>query len=156
MTYHGPGQFIAYPILDLLHNRQSLQWYAETLATVMSDAVKTTFKLDAFFKSCPSLVGLWLSKNGKILSKRIGDSAFYLEKVGFIGLQGQRWVVSHGCSVNLKESACLGFKDINACGLGKDVKIVSCEERSGLSVTRADFEDAFIEAFKNRFNYSAN
>ena len=75
----------------------------------------------------------------------------FLEKVGFIGIQGQRWVVSHGCSVNLKKEACSGFKEIIPCGLGEDAKIVSCEDKSRLVVPLLDFESAFIETFKNRF-----
>ena len=76
ITYHGPGQFVAYPILDLLRYQQSLQWYTETLASVMKDTVKTTYGLETFYQICPSRIGLWLSQSGKELSCRLECSFF--------------------------------------------------------------------------------
>ena len=78
MTYHGPGQLVAYPILDLLRYRQSLLWYTETLASVMSDAVKTVCKLDAYFDKCPDRVGLWFSQNGTLPFVKFYHSFIYL------------------------------------------------------------------------------
>lgn len=67
VTYHGPGQLVAYPILDLVRFRQSLLWYTESLGAVMTEAVRACFGLDAFYDSCPDRVGLWLSDRGSRL-----------------------------------------------------------------------------------------
>ncbi len=80
------------------------------------------------------------------------SSKLLIEKVGFVGIQGQRWVVSHGCSLNLRQQSCIGFKAIDPCGLGGNVSIVSCEERSGLAVRRVQFEETFIQELQNKFN----
>lgn len=76
-----------------------------------------------------------------------------LEKLGFIGIQCQRWIVSHGCSVNLKKESLVGFNDIDPCGLGKAVNIACCEERMGSQgVNREIFEKSFIESFETIFD----
>ena len=66
ITYHGPGQLVIYPIMDLLRHRQSLQWYVESLAEVMKLSVKSSFNLNCQYQSCPDRIGLWRSETGNL------------------------------------------------------------------------------------------
>lgn len=65
ITYHGPGQLVVYPIMDLLRHRQSLQWYVDSLVDAMKLAVKSTFNFNCQYQSCPERIGLWRSETGK-------------------------------------------------------------------------------------------
>lgn len=137
-TYHGPGQVVLYPVLDLRRHRQSLEWYVERLAQVMALALRRAFSIDSHYDKCPTRVGLWLSPTVKI---------------GFIGIRAQRWIVSHGLAVNVTRQAAEGFRTIVPCGLDRETSISCCEDHCQLppdAMPRA--ETALIDAFAHVFN----
>lgn len=144
VTYHGPGQFTCYPIIDL--KRQpilSLDWYVQSLAHVMKDSLTDSFLLShAFYDSDPKRIGLWLPNN---------------RKIGFIGIQAQKWIVSHGFSINLKEESLKGFEGIDPCGLrDQNVEITCVERETGIiydnnQILYDKFYDNIINNFSNRF-----
>ena len=85
----------------------------------MKNSLHDTFHLsNAFYDHQPDRVGLWLPGN---------------RKIGFIGIQAQKWIVSHGFSINLRKEALCGFGGIDPCGLKhQNVEITCVEWETGI------------------------
>jgi lipoyl(octanoyl) transferase len=111
ITYHGPGQLIGYPIVDLAAIRRDVRWYACQLEEVMIRAA-------AFFGisagRSPGKIGVW-----------VGASSGS-EKLGALGVHLSRWVTSHGFAFNVSTDlryfdliVPCGIADCRATSLGK-------------------------------------
>ena len=102
VTYHGPGQLVGYPILDLTKHRRDLSWYMRSLEEVFI-AVSADFGIRA--GRVPGAPGVW-----------VGDA-----KLVAMGVHVSRWVTSHGFAFNVNtDLEC--FDGIVPCGLrGKGV-----------------------------------
>jgi len=97
ITFHGPGQLVGYPILDLSHYKKSISWYMRTLEQIIIDTV-SEFGIEA--KRIKGLTGVW-----------VGD-----EKIAALGVRIRRWVTMHGFSINVNTD--LTFYDgIIPCGI---------------------------------------
>ena len=97
ITFHGPGQLVGYPILDLSHYKKSISWYMRTLEQIIIDTV-SEFGIEA--KRIEGLTGVW-----------VGD-----EKIAALGVRIRRWVTMHGFSINVNTD--LTFYDgIIPCGI---------------------------------------
>jgi lipoate-protein ligase B len=97
ITFHGPGQFVGYPILDLSNYKKSVSWYMRTLEQIIIDTV-SEFGIEA--KRIEGLTGVW-----------VGD-----EKIAALGVRIRRWVTMHGFSINVNTD--LTFYDgIIPCGI---------------------------------------
>jgi lipoyl(octanoyl) transferase len=104
VTYHGPGQVVAYPIIRL--DRQDAKWYVERLEEVMIRAVA---RYGIAAARAPGFSGAW-----------VGDA-----KIGAIGVRLERWVASHGLALNVNTDLAQ-FDRIVPCGLrGKRVTSVA-------------------------------
>jgi lipoyl(octanoyl) transferase len=111
ITYHGPGQIVGYPILNLNNIKRDVGWYVRTLEEVMI-RVTADFGVGAF--RVPGKTGIWV---------KAGDSE---EKLGAIGVHISRWVTSHGFAFNV--STDLRYFDlIIPCGIA-DRKATSLEK----------------------------
>lgn len=145
--------------MNLKRYRLSLEWYVGQLAEVMSKSVSTVFPAipTSKFDSCPERLGLWLSPRGKLLKNcRTIFHGSYVDKVGFIGIRAQRWIVSHGLSLNVTSESTRGFKHIDPCGLGSNVTVVSCQDfikdaRAPTDLLKST-EEAMLSAFSDTFN----
>ena len=82
ITFHGPGQIVVYPILDLNRFVKSVSWYMRTLEKIIIDTL-SDFKIKAELKD--GLTGVW-----------VGD-----EKIGAQGVRISRWVTMHGLALNV-------------------------------------------------------
>ncbi len=131
-TYHGPGQLVAYPIMDLRRRKQSVRDYVfcleETIIKCLAD-----FGLKSFRQ--PGKVGVWTGPK---------------EKIASIGVRIQRRVTSHGFSVNvdLQVDPC---KLIISCGM-PDARMVSLNHLVDSPVGVKEFRDAMVEAFSSVFS----
>jgi len=97
ITFHGPGQLVGYPILDLSNYKKSISWYMRTLEQIIIDTV-SEFSIEA--KRIEGLTGVW-----------VGD-----EKIAALGVRIRRWVTMHGFSINVNTD--LTFYDgIIPCGI---------------------------------------
>lgn len=123
VTYHGPGQLVGYPILDLKPDRMDAHRYVrdleETLIGVCAD-----FGLSATRKS--GLTGVW-----------VGD-----EKVAAIGVRLSKWVTSHGFALNVATDLD-HFALIVPCGI-TDRGVTSLERLLGRAPTMGGVEDSVI------------
>ena len=134
VTFHGPGQLVAYPILDLASNfRRDLHWYVGALEDVMVETA-ANFGVAAE-RGAPGHTGVW-----------VGD-----RKLGALGVRVQRWLSSHGIALNANVD--LGFFDmIVPCGLNEAPQVTSISREIGRSVgvgeLRPHFEAAFARTFE--------
>ena len=97
ITFHGPGQLVGYPILDLSNYKKSISWYMRILEQIIIDTV-SEFGIEA--KRIEGLTGVW-----------VGD-----EKIAALGVRIRRWVTMHGFSINVNTD--LTFYDgIIPCGI---------------------------------------
>jgi lipoyl(octanoyl) transferase len=111
ITYHGPGQMVAYPILNLAAIKRDVGWYVRMLEEVM---IRTTAEFGVTAVRVAGKTGIWVQA-GK------GE-----EKLGAIGVHISRWVTSHGFAYN--HSTDLRFFDlIVPCGIA-DRKATSLEK----------------------------
>jgi lipoyl(octanoyl) transferase len=129
ITYHGPGQIVAYPIINLAAIRRDVVWYVRMLEEVMIRA-SSDFGIAATRE--PGKTGIWVPPNvaAAFRGGRFAHSA--TEKLGAIGVHISRWVTSHGLAYNV--STDLRFFDlIVPCGIA-DRKSTSLEKLLGRSV----------------------
>jgi lipoyl(octanoyl) transferase len=130
ITYHGPGQIVGYPILNLAAIRRDVVWYVRMLEEVMIRA-SNDFGVNATRE--PGKTGIWVAPNMAVAAcpgpvrdfpARFTESA--TEKLGAIGVHISRWVTSHGFAYNV--STDLRFFDlIVPCGIA-DRKTTSLEK----------------------------
>ena len=141
ITYHGPGQVVAYPILDLNGIRRDVVWYVRQLEQSMIEAT-AAFGVRAL--RIPGCTGVWVDGNAG------GDanSGGY-EKLASIGVHISRWVTSHGFAYNVSTDLSL-FDLITPCGIA-GCRATSLEKLLGTSVTRADAIARLSQGFSNTF-----
>ncbi|KAJ7517713.1 hypothetical protein O6H91_21G037000 [Diphasiastrum complanatum] len=98
VTYHGPGQLVMYPILNLRFYKMDLHWYLRSLEEVVIRAIWSACGIRA--SRIDGLTGVW-----------IGD-----QKVAAIGVRVSRWITYHGLAVNVDVDIA-PFKNIVPCGI---------------------------------------
>ena len=141
ITYHGPGQIVGYPVLDLNGLRRDVVWYVRQLEDCMIRAT-SSFGIRAF--RVPGRTGVWVEGNAG------GDAGSAREeKLAAIGVHISRWVTSHGFAYNVSTDLCF-FDLITPCGIA-GCRATSLENRLGVSVSRTDaiarLSAGFSEAF---------
>ena len=140
ITYHGPGQIVGYPILDLNGIRRDVVWYVRQLEECMIRAT-SSFGIPAF--RVPGRAGVWVDGNK-------GDAASPREeKLAAIGVHISRWVTSHGFAYNVSTDLRF-FELITPCGI-VGCRATSLEKLLGVSVSPAEaiahLSAAFGEVF---------
>jgi lipoyl(octanoyl) transferase len=141
ITYHGPGQIVGYPVLDLNGIRRDVGWYVRQLEQSMI-AATGGFGVRAF--RVPGLTGVWVDGTAG------GDpDPGREEKLAAIGVHISRWVTSHGFAYNV--STDLRFFDlITPCGIA-DRRVTSLEKVLGCCVSRAEVIARLSAAFGEIF-----
>lgn len=126
VTFHGPGQIVGYPILQLAAIRKDVVWYVRMLEEVM---IRVTKEFGLAAGREPGKTGVWVPPHGN----REGSSPATSEKIGAIGVHISRWVTSHGFAYNV--STDLRYFDlIVPCGIAGR-KATSLEKLLGRSVS---------------------
>src|SRR6204780_2532275 len=121
ITYHGPGQIVGYPILDLAKHRRDVRWYVNQLEEVM---IRATADFGLGAKRVEGRPGVWIDTGAPATE----------EKLGAIGVHLSRWVTSHGFAYNI--STDLRYFDlIVPCGIAGR-RATSLEKLLGRSVGR--------------------
>jgi lipoyl(octanoyl) transferase len=117
ITYHGPGQIVGYPIVNLGAIRRDVVWYVRTLEEAM---IRTTAEFGITAERVAGKTGIWV---------RAGNTE---EKLAAIGVHISRWVTSHGFAYNVSTDL-RNFELIVPCGIA-DCKATSLEKLLGRRV----------------------
>ena len=136
VTYHGPGQIVGYPIVDLRPDRQDVHRYVRDLEEVMIRAC-ADYGLEA--GRIKGLTGAWLRT----------DHAG-ADKIGAIGVRISRWITSHGFAFNVS-TALDHFQLIVPCGIA-DRGVTSLEKATGRSIALEKVEERLAHHFAEVFD----
>jgi lipoyl(octanoyl) transferase len=136
VTFHGPGQLVGYPILDLREHRQDLHWYLRSLEDVLIQALGA---LEIEAGRNPGLTGVWTAGR----------------KIASIGIHVKQWVTLHGFALNVTTSLD-AFDLIVACGIRQVVMTSVASEllRSDSDPLMAEVRGQVVEAFREVFGKS--
>jgi lipoyl(octanoyl) transferase len=135
ITYHGPGQIVGYPILDLTAHRRDVRWYVQQLEETMIRATKE-FGIEA--RRIESLHGIWL------------DTPSGPEKLAALGVHLSRWVTSHGFAYNVSTDMRY-FDLIVPCGIS-DKRATSLERALGRPVDNHEVAASLTRSFGEVFD----
>ena len=117
ITFHGPGQLVCYPILDLNHYKRSITWYMRELEQLIID-VLGEYDIKASRKK--GLTGTWVKD----------------KKIAALGVRISRWVTMHGFSLNINPDLNF-YKHIIPCGI-KEYGVTSMANIMGNEVPSMD------------------
>lgn len=131
VTYHGPGQLVGYPILDLRGYRQDVGWYVRSLEEVLL-RVLTHFGIKGSLKD--GLIGVW-----------VGEA-----KIAAIGARIERWVTYHGFALNVDPDMS-HFQLIVPCGIA-DKDVVSMSQTLGRAVAPEEARYHLVQCFSEVFD----
>lgn len=133
ITFHGPGQLVAYPILNLEKFRPSVRWYVSQLEDAIISTCKH-FKLDGYRSP---YTGVWVND----------------KKICAMGIHVSQHLTSHGLALNCNTDL-KWFQHIVPCGIvGKGVTSLSVECKKNISIK--DTTDIFLKCFTNQFDSHA-
>jgi lipoyl(octanoyl) transferase len=136
VTFHGPGQLVGYPILDLRGYKQDLHWYLRTLEQALIDALGI---LAIPAERNPGLTGVW-TRGRKIAS---------------IGIHVKQWVTWHGFALNVTTDL-THFERIVPCGI-QGVEMTSVERETGNEKRETLWDEsvrAVVRGFERVFEVS--
>ena len=131
ITYHGPGQIVCYPILNLKNFKQSVTWYMRALEQVIIETLKL-FNIKASRKD--GLTGVWVKD----------------EKIGAQGVRMTKWVTMHGFALNVNTDLRF-FNDIIPCGI-KDFGVTSIKKIIGKEQDLSLVKEHILISFAKVFN----
>ncbi len=134
VTFHGPGQLVGYPIVDLKRHRKDLHWYLRQVEQGLIDALGT-FGLAA--GRYPKYTGVWTG-DGE------GEAFVPRRKIASIGVHARDWVTWHGFALNVT-TALSYFDLIVPCGIA-GVDMTSVARETGRDVTLAEAGEAAAAA----------
>jgi lipoyl(octanoyl) transferase len=131
VTYHGPGQLVGYPILDLREWKRDVGAYVRGLEQALIDTL-ADYGIEA--GRIPKLTGVWVGER----------------KIAAIGVHLSRWVTSHGFALNVNTDLSY-FQYIVPCGLTKPVTSMAA---LGVRTTVTEVASAFAPHFARTFGFS--
>ena len=130
ITFHGPGQLVGYPILDLNFYRRSITWYMRELEQLMIDVLKE-YGIEGSTKK--GLTGTWVKDR----------------KIAALGVRISRWVTMHGFSLNINPDLDY-YQDIIPCGI-QGYGVTSMAMIMGEEVpSMVEVKIKMVDYFKNR------
>lgn len=132
-TYHGPGQLVCYPILDLNRHGRDLRKYVRDLEQSIIGALA---RFDILGERIDGLTGVWLTSPSR--------------KIASIGVHASRWVTTHGYALNVDLDPAPFTDWITACGL-EDAAFTTMARELGRPVTVADVRPAAVDAIAEVF-----
>jgi len=143
-TYHGPGQRVAYVMLDLKRRRPDVRAYVAALEGWLIDALR---RLGVEGETREDRVGVWVARPDKAPGL---DGSPAEDKIAAIGVRVRRWTTFHGVSLNVAPDLS-HFSGIVPCGIGEAHYGVTSLADLGRAATMADADRALREAFEARF-----
>lgn len=134
ITYHGPGQIVAYPIINLNNREKDLKKYIQNLQAWIINTLKH-FDINAFTTDD---VGVWVKlDNGSI------------KKIAAIGIRVRKWVTFHGIALNVNTDLSK-FNGIVPCGITQH-GVTSIADILGKEINIEKVEDILVKEFEKIF-----
>ncbi len=133
VTYHGPGQWVGYPLLNLRRHHQDLHWYMRQLEQVLINVLAT---FDLRGERIDGLTGVWV------------DGA----KLGAIGILATKWITWHGFSFNVCPDL-EDFSRIVPCGIGD--RPVGSLEQFVPGISMVEVQPLIVSSFETVFSLQA-
>ena len=130
VTYHGPGQLVGYPIIDLHNYNKSISCYMRSLEQLIIDTL-AEFRVTAERKD--GLTGVW-----------VGD-----EKIAALGVRVTRWITMHGFALNVSPDLTY-YSGIIPCGIF-EYGVTSMAKQLTIEVAVDSVKQVLIEKFMNQF-----
>jgi lipoyl(octanoyl) transferase len=141
ITYHGPGQLVGYPILNLGAIRKDVVWYVRMLEELM---IRVTAEFGITSERVAGKTGIWVRDTNNLNAPGVTE-----EKLGAIGVHISRWITSHGFAYNV--STDLRYFDlIVPCGISGR-KATSLEKILERAVTRMETVQPVLRNFGEVF-----
>lgn len=132
ITWHGPGQIVGYPIINLEDHKKSVSWYMRNLEEVI---IQTVARFGIESDRISGLTGVWVGN----------------QKVAAMGVRLSRWVTMHGFALNVRPDMSY-FDGMIPCGIeGKEV--TSLKELLGREISIEEVTPQLIEAFQTTFKF---
>jgi lipoyl(octanoyl) transferase len=141
LTYHGPGQRVAYVMLDLKRRRPDVRAYVASLEEWI---IRTLAAFNVRGERREDRVGVWVARPDK--------GPGFEDKIAAIGVRLRRWVSFHGIAINV-EPELKHFHGIVACGVTDPHYGVTSLADLGLTATMADIDIALRQAFEDVFEH---
>lgn len=129
ITFHGPGQIVAYPILNLNRHFKDVHWYVSSLENVVMDTL-SEYNIAGYKK--PEYRGVWVDE----------------KKISAVGVHLKKWISTHGLSLNVNVDETY-FKMINPCGITQ-FGIASIEDYQD-NIKISDVKHKLIQSFEKLF-----
>jgi lipoyl(octanoyl) transferase len=131
ITFHGPGQLVGYPIIDLHNYKMSISWFMRSLEDVI---INTLMHYGIAANRKEGLTGVWVKD----------------EKIAALGVRISRWVTMHGFALNVNTQ--LHYYDsIIPCGIF-EYGVTSMEKVLNKEIDMDEVKHVLIEQFQNVFN----
>ena len=141
-TYHGPGQRVAYVMLDLRQRRRDIRALVQNLEGWVIDTL-AAFNIDGELRD--GRIGVWVKRPDKGLGRE--------DKIAAVGVRVSRWVTFHGISINVAPDLS-HYDGIVPCGI-TDQGVTSFEDLGQLA-SMAEVDMALRAAFETRFGPTAS
>jgi lipoyl(octanoyl) transferase len=132
-TFHGPGQLVCYPILDLRRHGQDVKRYCRDLEEAL---IRTLAKVEVEGERIEGLTGVWLTQPPR--------------KIASIGIHVSKWVTTHGYALNVDLDPAPFTQWITACGL-EDAAFTTIARELGRPVTVDEVRPHAVEALAEVF-----
>ncbi len=137
ITFHGPGQLVGYPILDLEYFKTDLGWYLRSLEEVIIQTM-ATYGLKG--ERSPGETGVWLQANESGKER----------KICAMGIRCSRWITMHGFAFNVNTDLDY-FNNIIPCGI-RNKQVTSLQNELGHAVPISQVKERVLQAFETVFN----
>ncbi|MCL5027952.1 MAG: lipoyl(octanoyl) transferase LipB [Bacteroidetes bacterium] len=132
ITYHGPGQIVGYPIIDLNDWQKDTHKYLRALEETI---IRTCSSYDIIGTSVPKYTGVWIENR----------------KIAAIGIKVSRWITMHGFAFNVNTDLSL-FSGIIPCGIS-DKEVTSLQKEKSRQINLSEVKNLVVKNFKEIFGY---
>jgi len=141
ITFHGPGQLVAYPLLDLEAIRPDIHWYMRSLEETI---IRTLAHWNIVGERYPGFTGVWIDATNPTKAR----------KICAMGVRTSRWLTLHGLALNVTTN--LGyFSGIVPCGI-RSHGVTSIQVERAAPPTLQEVASVFVESFSQVFNCRVN
>jgi lipoyl(octanoyl) transferase len=133
ITYHGPGQIVGYPILDLEKIKPDIVWYMRSLEDVI---INTLAHYNILAGRLAGATGVWLDADKPTLAR----------KICAMGVRTSRWITMHGFALNVNTDLTY-FDMIVPCGI-TDKQVTSMQKELGVTINFEDVQQKLLHEFE--------